>query len=128
MTDDARIADALTYVRQAGACLDVAIAATGRAIAALEGPVEEGFKGAVNASSGPATEHRRQHRMGVPSKITADAEVETFVRARIAVMTFAQVVTAVAEEFPRERHISASSLHRWWHRHGKKQMVGKPSP
>jgi hypothetical protein len=128
MTDDARIADALTHVRQAGACLDVAIAATGRAIAALEGPVEDGFKGAVNASFGPATEHRRQHRMGIPSKITSDAEVEAFVRARIAAMTFAQVVTAVAEAFPPERHISQSSLHRWWHRHGKRQEVGRSSP
>ncbi|MDT8855925.1 hypothetical protein RNZ50_13050 [Paracoccaceae bacterium Fryx2] len=34
-------------------------------------------------------------------------------------MTFDQIVTAVAEHFTPDRHISRSSLHRWWQRHGK---------
>ncbi len=79
---------------------------------ALSSGVEEG----VNASV--AGLNRRRHR-GNTSKLATDTELAAFVMERAATMTFAEVVKAVAKAFPPERHISQSSLHRWWHRTGK---------
>lgn len=54
------------------------------------------------------------HRPGRPSRIASDPEVEAFVLDRIEAMTYAEIVAAVAARFPKARHISMSSLQRWW--------------
>ena len=58
--------------------------------------------------------HRRAHRRGTRSKIEADPELAAVITARIATLTFAQVVEAVKSHFPPDRHISLSGLHRWF--------------
>jgi hypothetical protein len=78
--------------------------------------IEGGIKPPVNAATrppDPRAEHRRQHRAGVLAKL----------EARLATLTFDQVVSAVAAAFPPPRRISRTSLHRWWHRHGKHQTI-----
>ena len=57
---------------------------------------------------------RAAHRPGRPSRIASDPEVEAFVLDRIEVMTYAEIVAAVAARFPKARHISSSGLQRWW--------------
>jgi hypothetical protein len=75
-----------------------------------------------------AAERRRLHLPGSPSKLATDSELRAFVLARIEVMTFDQVVRAVAESFPPGRRISRSALHRWWHRRGKHILRGHAKP
>ena len=88
-----------------------------RALAAsLEAAVNtpsKGHKRAVEDTS-PLAAWRAAHRVGTPSRITSDPEVEAFILARIETMTYAQVIAAVAKSFPKSRHISMSSLQRWW--------------
>ena len=72
-----------------------------------------GRKTPVEGTS-PLAAWRAAHRTGTPSRITADPEVEGFILARIEAMTYAQIVAAVAKSFPKSRHISMSSLQRWW--------------
>lgn len=73
-------------------------------------------------------EHRRLHLPGNPSKLTTDDELRTFVLDRIELMTFDEVVSAVAKVFPPARQISRSALHRWWHRTGKHAIRHHPQP
>jgi hypothetical protein len=92
----------------------------------LERCLEGGVKGRPNRPSTPVdamAEHRRQHRAGVPAKLDADPELRGFVQARLATMTFDDIVQAVADAFPPPRRISRSSLHRWWHRCGKHETT-----
>lgn len=70
----------------------------------LQGPVEVD----VNAA------HRRAHRMGKPAKLAADSELQAFVNARFATLTFEQIAQDVAANFPPDRRVSMSSIHRWW--------------
>lgn len=63
-----------------------------------------------------AARHRLEHRMGRPSKLDSDPELTAFVRARIETMTFKQIADAVKANFPPDRRISLSSVHRWWMR------------
>ncbi len=72
-----------------------------------------GRKTPVEGTS-PLAAWRAAHRVGTPSRITSDPEVEAFILARIEAMTYAQIVAAVAARFPKARHISMSSLQRWW--------------
>ena len=84
---------------------------------AIEAGVKTPFQRAVQAAPAPAdprAEHRRAHRPGTLPRITCDPEVEAFILGIIETMTYAQVVEAVARAFPPDRHISASSLQRWW--------------
>ena len=88
-----------------------------RALAAgLEATVNTPSKGGKMAveSTAPLAAWRAAHRVGTPSRITSDPEVEAFILARIETMTYAQIVAAVAQSFPKSRHISMSSLQRWW--------------
>lgn len=71
---------------------------------AVKRPVETDAKAA----------HRREHRMGVPSKLAIDSEVQAFVESRLDTHTFGDIAKEVAENFPPERHVSRSSIHRWW--------------
>lgn len=84
---------------------------------ALVGALEGGVEGPVEGPSAAA--HRRAHRPGVPSRLATDAELRAFVLARIDALTFDQLAVEIAAAFPPERRVSRSSLHRWWHRHGR---------
>ena len=81
----------------------------------LQAAIEGGLQTPVKGSSRPLERRSKQ------SKIAADPDLQTFIHARIMTATFASVVADVAAQFPREKHISMSGLHRWWHRHGKHQ-------
>lgn len=58
--------------------------------------------------------HRCAHRIGHPAKIAADAELQAFINARLDTMTFDQITKEVAANFPPERRVSISTIHRWW--------------
>jgi hypothetical protein len=110
-----RLAIALEDMRAAATCLAAALDAA--AATALEQPLQRAIQPTVKPApvpADPAAEHRRAHRSGVLSRITRDPEVEAFILGIIETMTYAQVVEAVARTFPPARHISSSSLHRWW--------------
>lgn len=63
--------------------------------------------------------HRRAHRMGVPAKLATDPEVQAFVESRLDTHTFGEIAKAIADNFPPERHVSRSSIHRWWQKLGR---------
>ncbi|MCB1387571.1 MAG: hypothetical protein KDK12_00210 [Rhodobacteraceae bacterium] len=52
-------------------------------------------------------------------RLATDAELRVFVLARIERLSFDRIAAEIAEEFPPDRRVSRSSLHRWWHRHGR---------
>ncbi len=79
----------------------------------LQQGVQDPINGVFNAPSNGMA--RLSHR----SKIEADPELQSFIRARIITQTFAAVTAAVAAHFPPERRVGMSSIHRWWHRRGK---------
>lgn len=88
-----------------------------RALAAgLEAAVNDPSKGHKRGDedTSPLAAWRAAHRVGTPSRITSDPEVESFILARIEAMTYAQIVAAVAKSFPKSRHVSMSGLQRWW--------------
>jgi hypothetical protein len=93
-----------------------------RAVEALEGIIQEGlegpFNGVFNALPSAAI---RTHQRG---KIEQDPELQAFIRARCLTLPFpevaAQVAAQVAAHFPPDRRVTTSSMHRWWHRRGKK--------
>ena len=64
----------------------------------------------------PIDPHWAAHRVGSPSRIETDPELNAFVRARIDRMTFAQIEADVAAHFPPGQRASMSGLHRWFHR------------
>lgn len=47
-------------------------------------------------------------------KIDADPDLRAFVEARILTKTHDQIVADVAVNFPPERHVTRSSVSRWW--------------
>ena len=79
----------------------------------LEGGVKRPVNGDVKAA------HRAAHKSGFPAKIEADPEVKAFIQARLDTLTFDDIVAEVKAAFPPERHVSRSSLHRWWHKTGR---------
>jgi len=91
-----------------------------RAAEALEGIIQEGlegpFNGVFNALPNAAI---RTHQRG---KIEQDPELQAFIRARCLTLTFPEVAAQVAANFPPERRVTTSSIHRWWHRRGKKSL------
>lgn len=60
------------------------------------------------------TDHRASHRPGPAPKIASDPELEAFIRARISSMTFTEIADAVAAQFPPERQVKKSAIHKWW--------------
>lgn len=62
----------------------------------------------------PGSNHLRDHRPGIPSRLDTDAELRAFVLDRIETLTYDQIVQAVAAAFPPERRTSRSSLSRWF--------------
>ena len=85
---------------------------------ALETALEEGLQAPVEEATATASA-RRAHRPGVLSKLATDPDLRAFVLARIDGLTFDQIADEIAANFPPERRVSRSSLHRWWHRHGR---------
>lgn len=88
-----------------------------RDLAAIEQGVNGGFNAPLNADVKAA--HRAAHKPGVPPKIEADPELKAYIQARLDTMTFDDIVAAVKAAFPPERHVSRSSLHRWWQKIGR---------
>jgi hypothetical protein len=111
----ASIKRAISASRAARARLDDLDTALGDALGAeLEGAIEGRFK-----DVSPALQHRREHRAGVPSRLATDPELRAFVETRFATHTFDQIALDVAENFPPDRRVSRSSIHRWWVKTGK---------
>ncbi|WP_022705312.1 hypothetical protein [Pseudorhodobacter ferrugineus] len=106
MTD---IRTALVQARQTAQILDGAKAANVRLLTTLEGVVEAPFN-----DTSLAARHRAEHRMGVPSRLNTDTELQAFVLDRIERMTYKQVVAEVAKTFPPDRQTSISAVQRWW--------------
>lgn len=91
-----------------------------RAIEALEGIIQEGLEGPFNgAFNGLPNAIVRGHARG---KIERDPELQAFIRARCLTLTFPEVAAEVAANFPPERRVTTSTIHRWWHRRGKKPI------
>ena len=113
------IQDALAAASQTSVSLASAQTANAAAIAALKQALQSGVEGTVNVGGNPdvpPSEHRRLHRMGYPAKIDADPELQAFIRAHIDRLTFDQLATAVAQNFPPERHVRRSAIHARWKR------------
>lgn len=89
-----------------------------RAAEALEGIIQEGlegpFKGVFNALPNGAVRNKPR------GKIEQDPELQAFIGARVMTLTFPEVAAQVAAHFPPERRVTTSTIHRWWHRRGKK--------
>lgn len=58
--------------------------------------------------------HLRQHRRGIPAKLATDTELAAFVTARFATHTFPALAAAVRAHFPKSRHVSQSTIYRFW--------------
>jgi hypothetical protein len=99
---------ALIAARRAAGLLHEASTATDELLNALSKDVKHPVETDLKAA------HRRAHRMGVPSKLATDPEVRAFVESRLDTYTFGDIAKAVAETFAPERHVSRSSIHRWW--------------
>jgi len=97
--------------------LDAALALISRLQQSLELSLKATVEHGINFQPGPSvpsSQHRREHRSGIPAKIDNDPEVRAFIQARIDRMTFAEIATEVAAYFPPERHVQKSAIHRWW--------------
>ena len=111
----AAIERALSASRAARARFDDLDTALGDALGTgVEGVIERPFK---DASS--VLQHRREHRVGVPSWLATDPELRAFVETRFATHTFDQIARDVAQTFPPNRRVSRSSIHRRWVETGK---------
>ena len=80
---------------------------------AVESPVQPPFNAPQTREEALAT-HRRAHRMGLPGKIEGDPELEAFIRARIDVKTYAEIVADVKAHFPADRQTNVSAVQRWF--------------
>lgn len=74
---------------------------------------------------GPIIPLRAAHRAGTPARINHDAEMPTFIRARIDRMTFAQIATLVADHVPPERRVGNSAIHAWFRRNVPRDSGGR---
>lgn len=114
--------DSLAFTPKSADELDRLLRRLLAAIQPLRDPDKTISKGVYSAikpasdSAQAAENHLREHRMGRPSKLDTDPELNDFVRQRIATMTFPQIAEAIQLAFPPERRVSTSSVHRWWMR------------
>lgn len=122
--DPATIRTALHQARDAVRQIGDLQAAQTRTINTLEAALKRGIEGRLNDASPPASPGHR--RTGVRSRIEADPELRAFVLARICDLTFDQVLAEITAQLGPTRCPSRSSLHRWWHRHGK--QAAQPQP
>ncbi|NEY89328.1 hypothetical protein [Tabrizicola oligotrophica] len=88
-----------------------------RDLTGLEGAFKGGVKGAFNGDAKAA--HRAAHKRGGLPKVEADPEVKAFIIARLDRLTFSDIVAELKQAFPPDRHISRSSVHRWWLKTGR---------
>lgn len=61
----------------------------------------------------PVTEHRREHRPGVPGIIASNPDLQAFILARLDRLTFKQIADDIARHFPVPLHVHQSTIHRW---------------
>ena len=99
----------------------------------LEDSLSEGLQHAVEQPlNAPLTRdeihaaHRRSHQRGGIPKVASDPELELFILQRVDTLTLKEIVTEVAAHFPSERHVSVSSVNRWWLRSGKTLAASRP--
>lgn len=88
-----------------------------RDLTGLEGALKGGVKGAFNGDAKAA--HRAAHKRGGLPKVEADPEVKAFIIARLDRLTFTDIVAELKQAFPPDRHVSRSSVHRWWLKTGR---------
>ncbi len=67
------------------------------------------------------TDHRREHRPGVPGIIDSNPDLQAFIAARLDRLTFKQFAAAIANHFPPDRHISHATVHRWAQKQARKR-------
>jgi hypothetical protein len=116
-SDPAFIRTAIDQARQTALQIDGLRAANARTIRTLESAFNQALNG---ASSPPLTRTDGPgRRTEIRSRIEADDDLRGFILSRIRTLTFQEVLTEVAANFPPERRPSKSALHRWWHRYGK---------
>lgn len=84
---------------------------------ALQGGVQTPIEGAGNTAA--TCPHRAAHRPGLPARLDSDSELRAFVLDRIEIMTFPALADAVAANFPPERRVGKSALHKWWQSRAK---------
>lgn len=104
-------------IRDAAGELRAADAALSRARSALDVAARDLSRARIDAQPPPAapvTDHRREHRPGRPAKLDTDAELRSFVLARIDRMTFEEIAAEIAVEFPVKRRLAKSAIHTWW--------------
>lgn len=87
-----------------------------RAFAELEEKTQAQVIAELPPSTAPITEHRRNHRPGVPARLDTDPELRAFVLARIDRLTYHQIEAEIALQYPVERHVKKSAIHNWWTR------------
>lgn len=104
--------------------LRAAHTAQGKALTTLETAFKQALEGRLDRLAlcdAPPSEHRRAHRPGVQRRIDTEPELETFIRARVDRMTFAELAAEVANVFPPNRRVGRSAIHDWWKCHQKAQ-------
>ena len=81
---------------------------------AIEAPVNRAYT--APPAEALADAYRKAHKHGTPSRLDIDPELAAFASECLDTMTFHAAAAAIAARFPPGRRVSASSLHRWWHR------------
>lgn len=122
--DPSTIRTAIHQARDAARQISDLQAANARTIRTLEAALNQAIKGPLNDPSTPASPGAR--RTEIRSRIESDPELRTLILARIGDLTFDQVRAEITAKLGPARCPSRSSLHRWWHRHGK--HIGQPQP
>lgn len=85
-----------------------------RSVSELERKTQATAIAELPVSTAPITEHRRNHRPGRPAVLDTDPELRAFVLARIDRLTYHEIAAGIALEYPVERCVKKSSIHRWW--------------
>lgn len=120
------LASTVTELRELRA-LSLTLTARAEAVLArTEAALARGATLAFPAPTAPPSDHRRDHRPGVPAKIDSDPELQAFIRARIDRLTFAQIAGDVAATFPPGRRVAKSAIHDWWQRTRKAEPRTPP--
>lgn len=104
---------ATSELDRAQALLSEALDAIWSARSVLAHP-SSGFPVPVSEDGSSLHERRLRGGRGQPFKIDTDPELKAFVMARIFERTYQQIAQDIASEFPPDRHVSRSSIARWW--------------
>ena len=104
-------------LRAAKAGLDPAqadLTAACGAFARPEASAQAGVIAALPPRDVPVPAHRRDHRPGRPSRPDTDPERRAFVLHRIDRPTHHQIAAEMTLQFPLERRVGKSAIHRCW--------------